>query len=84
MGTPDIKLTRMNLSESDGTLSIMDLYHLVGTTDGVHHFVNRLEMGLFMHEDYLAAFAQASLKGAFDDYGLIGRGLNIGVKKVNL
>ena len=77
---PDVKLARMNVSEVQGNLSIMDLHHLVGTTNGVRHFVERLEMGLFAHEEYLAAFAHAGLNATLDAYGLEGRGLYIGVK----
>ncbi len=77
---PDVKLARMNLSEVQGNLSIMDLHHLVADASGVRHFVERLEMGLFTREEYLDAFARAGLDASFDDYGLMGRGLYIGVK----
>jgi hypothetical protein len=77
---PDIKLARMNVSEVQGNLSIMDLHHLVGTASGVRHFIERLEMGLFTHADYLAAFRMAGLDVMHDAYGLMGRGLYIGVK----
>jgi len=78
---PDIKFARMNLSEVQGALSIMALHHLVGTPSGIQHFVERLEMGLFTHQEYLDAFTNASLDVTFDSEGLIGRGLYVGVKK---
>jgi len=77
---PDIKLARMNVSELQGNLSVMDLHHLVGTTDSVQYFVERLEMGLFTQQEYLDAFKRNDLDVTFDDYGLMGRGLYIGVK----
>lgn len=77
---PDLKIARINLSEVRGTLSVMDLHHLVGTAGGVQHFVERLEMGLFTRADYLSAFTHNGLQATFDEYGLMGRGLYIGVK----
>jgi ubiquinone/menaquinone biosynthesis C-methylase UbiE len=77
---PDVKLARMNLSEVQGNVSIMDLHHLVADASGVRHFVERLEMGLFTQQEYLDAFMQAGLDATFDEYGLMGRGLYIGAK----
>ena len=77
---PEIKIVRMNTGEVQGSLSIMDLHHLVGTVSDVRHFVERLEMGLFTHQQYLDAFTRARLDVSFDEHGLEGRGLYIGVK----
>ncbi|MBN1963368.1 MAG: hypothetical protein JW910_01900, partial [Anaerolineae bacterium] len=76
---PDLRLARMVVSEQEGSLAVMDMHHLVGTPEGVHHFVERHEMMLFTHEEYLAAFAAAGLTVSVDVEGLIGRALYIGV-----
>ena len=78
---PDLKIARMNISEATGTLSFMDLHYLVATRDGVEHFTERHELGLFTHQDYLAAFEAAGLDASFDADGLIGRGLYLGLRR---
>jgi hypothetical protein len=46
----------------------------------IEHFVERLEMGLFTHDEYLDAFRQAELETNYDPEGLMGRGLYIGTR----
>jgi SAM-dependent methyltransferase len=77
---PDLKLVRMNVSAVDasGTVAILDFHYLVGTPEGVEHFTEHHELGLFTDEEYRAAFAAAGLTVAYDAEGLIGRGLYIG------
>jgi len=77
---PELKIARMNISKSNGRLSVMDMHHLVATPKRVEHFVERLVMGLFTHEEYLDAFRQARLETTYDLEGLMGRGLYIGIR----
>lgn len=77
---PELKIARVNTSERVGDLAVMDMHHLVGTPEGVEHFVERLELSLFTHEQYLDAFSAAGLEVEHDPEGLIGRGLYIGVR----
>ncbi|MDQ3693607.1 MAG: class I SAM-dependent methyltransferase [Chloroflexota bacterium] len=77
---PELKIARMCVSERQGTRSIMNMHHLVATPAGVDYFTERHEMGLFTHDEYLAAFATAGLATSFDQEGLMGRGLYIGVR----
>ena len=63
---PELKIARVNISLVQESLSIMDMHHLVGTPKGVEHFVERLEMGLFTHEEYVSAFRTAGLKVTYD------------------
>jgi ubiquinone/menaquinone biosynthesis C-methylase UbiE len=77
---PELKIARMSVSHVDGRLSIMDMHHLVATPAGVEHFVEHHEMGLFTHEEYLDAVAAAGLNPVYNEQGLTGRGLYIGVK----
>jgi SAM-dependent methyltransferase len=79
---PDLKLARMNVSSVDasGTVAILDFHYLVATPDGVTHFIERHELGLFTGEDYRTAFAQAGLDVFYDAEGLIGRGQYIGTR----
>ena len=76
---PDLKVARVNTSERDGDLGVMEMQYLVGRPSGVEHFVERFELYLFTHEQYLDAFRAAGLAVEHDAEGLIGRGLYIGV-----
>lgn len=72
---PDLKIARMNIGAVEGSLSIMDMHHLVGTPKGIEHFVERHEMMLFTNEEYLESFRSANMEVTHDPEGLTGRGL---------
>ncbi len=79
---PDLKLARINVSDVDasGTVAILDFHYLVGTPEGVEHFTEHHELGLFTDEQYRAAFTAAGLDIVFDAEGIIGRGVYIGTR----
>ena len=77
---PDIKISRMSISDAEGSLSILFFHYLVGTSEGIDYFAERHELGLFNPEEYLEAFHKASLETSHDPEGLDGRGLYIGLK----
>jgi SAM-dependent methyltransferase len=77
---PDLKISRMNISEAEGRLSFFIFHYMVGTSKGVEYFTERHELGLFTHEEYLEAFRNAGLEVIHDPEGLDGRGLYIGLK----
>jgi hypothetical protein len=79
--TPKGKICRMNISEQEGTLSIIDFHYLVGTASGVEHFTERHENGLFSVNEMKEAFAMARLAVTHDETGLTGRGLYIARKR---
>jgi hypothetical protein len=70
----------MSVSERTGNISRNDFHYLVATPAGIQHFTERHELGLFTHEDYLAAFRDSGLEVIHDPDGLIGRGLYIGLR----
>jgi len=80
---PNLKIARFSISKTRGSLSVLDLHHLVATPNRIQHFVERLEMGLFTHDEYLDTFRQAKLETAYDPEGLMGRGLYIGTRPVD-
>jgi SAM-dependent methyltransferase len=77
---PDLKITRMNVNELRGNVSVLNFHYLVGHPGGVDYFTECHEMGLFSHEEYSAAFASCGLTTTFEKEGLIERGIYIGLK----
>lgn len=77
---PDLKLARMSVTEIEGALSILNFHYLIATQGEINHTTERHELGLFTHDDYVAAFQAHSLTPLYDEQGLTGRGLYIGQK----
>jgi ubiquinone/menaquinone biosynthesis C-methylase UbiE len=77
---PDLKVTRMSHSHKRGKISIVEFQYLVGTSDGIQHFTEIHELGLFTHNEYSDALRSAGLEVFHDKKGLDGRGLYIGRK----
>jgi SAM-dependent methyltransferase len=75
---PETKLARINVSRLSGRISVFDMHHLVGTPEGVEHFVEHLELTLFPLDSYRHAMAAAGMSVRFDPDGPTGRGLFIG------
>jgi ubiquinone/menaquinone biosynthesis C-methylase UbiE len=75
---PELKIAWMYTSERRDRVSVFDINYLVGTPQGVNHFVERHQMGLFTHEEYLQAFQKAGLTVSYDAKGLFGRGMYTG------
>jgi len=75
---PEFKAVRMIVWEQEGNIVSSDFHYLVGSTDGVEHFTERHEVGLFTDEEYCAAFERSGLEVTHDKEGLMGRGLFIG------
>jgi ubiquinone/menaquinone biosynthesis C-methylase UbiE len=77
---PALKIARMVVSQVRERVSVMEMNYLVATPEGVEHFVDRHELGLFTIDDYLAAFRTAGLTVTHDPVGFGRRGLYIGAK----
>lgn len=79
----DLKIARLNVSEVDGDVSVMDMHYLIAERDkGVRHYVDRHELGLFEVDDTLRIMEEAGLKAQYQAEGLMpGRGLYIGIKR---
>ncbi len=82
---PGLKVARVTISEMfgsehEGWFSRNDMHFLIGTSDGIQHFVERHELGLFTPNEYNSAFRAAGLETIHDPEGVTGRGLYIGVR----
>ena len=78
---PDLKIARMNKSEVEDGVSVMNFHYLVATPQEIEHFTERHELGLFSHEDYLGAFQASGLEVVHDPdpEKLMGRGVYLGM-----
>ena len=77
---PELKIARVSISGGKGRQSIVDFHYLVATAEGIQHFTEKHELGLFTDEEYLTSFHKAGLETIHDQVGFNGRGLYIGIK----
>ena len=78
---PAIKACRMNVSRVENGKSVLDFHYLIAREGAsVEHFTERHEIGLFSKDEHMQAFRKCGLSVSYDDPGLIGRGLYVGVK----
>jgi SAM-dependent methyltransferase len=78
---PDLKVARINVSPPAGETVVLEMHYLVGTREGVEHFTERHELGMFTRDQYLESFRAAGLDVEHDPEGLMGRGLYIGARR---
>ncbi len=81
--TPDLKISRMNVSERDGDLAILDFYFQIATPQGVQQFRDKHELGLFVIEHFKQNMAEVGFTDvAFLPDGLMkDRGLYVGNRR---
>jgi SAM-dependent methyltransferase len=77
---PALKVARVLISGREGSVSTLDRHYLVARPAGVEYFTEQHRLGLFRHEEYVAAFREASVDVTHDAEGLLGRGLYVGVR----
>jgi SAM-dependent methyltransferase len=58
----DFKLTRMVVSAAKGTLYDSDFHYLLATPQGVQHMVERHQLRMYTHQQYLQAFYECGLQ----------------------
>jgi SAM-dependent methyltransferase len=77
---PAVRIAQLTLSGQKEGISTLDIHYLVGSPSGVEQFDEHHQLGLFTHDEYLAAFRAAGLDVTHDPVGLLGRGLYIGMR----
>jgi ubiquinone/menaquinone biosynthesis C-methylase UbiE len=79
--TPELKVARMVHSGMRGDLCVLTFSYLIGRAEGIEHFEEHHELGLFTREQMMDAFRGAGLEVVeHDAHGLTGRGLYIAWK----
>lgn len=78
----NLKICRMNKSDTEGNLSIINFHYLIGSIEkGIEQFEEKHELALFTKDEMKKAFYGANLDVTFDEQGITGRGLYYGTKK---
>ena len=77
---PNLKIARINISKVRGPVSAFEYHYLIGTPGRVQYVIDKGSLGLWTHEEYLAAIGDSGLNASFDSEGLMGRGLYLGGK----
>ncbi|HSX41459.1 MAG TPA: class I SAM-dependent methyltransferase [Candidatus Saccharimonadales bacterium] len=77
---PEEAVARITQSRRRGNRAELDMHFFVDWHNRPRYFVTHHELTLFTSDQYMAAFAQAGLDVHHHPYGLMGRGLFIGVK----
>jgi SAM-dependent methyltransferase len=76
------KVCRMSLSGREGDISILLFHYLRGTANGIEHYSERIELGLFTRDEMTWAFESAGLEPRYESEGLMGRGLYIAKTRI--
>jgi ubiquinone/menaquinone biosynthesis C-methylase UbiE len=74
-----LKVAQVIVGRRQGDTSVIEMHHLVASAGGVERFLERHELTLFTHEQYMSAFTAAGLVAVYDADGLGNRGLYVGL-----
>jgi SAM-dependent methyltransferase len=72
------KLARVSVGRREGDKAILDMHHLVATSDGLESFVEPMVLSLFPLDVYRQAMSALDMTVDFDPKGPMDRGLFIG------
>lgn len=80
---PEKKVARITRSTRNGNLSHLEMHHFVDwdeTTGTAKYFQTHHDVAMYTIEEYKAAFRAAGLDVSYDEEGLMGRGVYVGIK----
>lgn len=77
---PGLAIARMTSSRVENGTAYFVFNYLVGTSEGVQHLDESHVLGVFTRQDYADALEAHCAQVIYDDEGIMGRGLFVGVK----
>jgi SAM-dependent methyltransferase len=78
---PDLKVARMSVSRSDGSVSVLNFHYMIASSDGIRTFTEPHRLTLFTPLQYAQALAKAGFSASFQAEGFTGnRGLYVATK----
>jgi ubiquinone/menaquinone biosynthesis C-methylase UbiE len=77
---PGLSIARMTVSRLENDAAFFSFNYLVGRAEGVLHFEEEHILGVFTRQEYHDAIEAAGVSVTFDEEGLMGRGLFMGLK----
>jgi SAM-dependent methyltransferase len=77
----EFKVARMTVVERHGKIVDLYMHYMVGRPGNVEEFTEHHQEALHTVDEYMSAFQLAGLDSAYDDVGLIGRGMYIGTRR---
>jgi hypothetical protein len=77
---PDLRVARMSVAERHDKIVDLSMHYLVGRPGNVEEFVEHYQEALHTVDEYINAFKLAGIDTAYDEEGLIGRGLYIATR----
>jgi SAM-dependent methyltransferase len=75
-----LSVTRMGKLTKAGSITTLDMHHMVGTSQGIEHFLEVHQLALYTDEEFIDAFQKAGLGIDIDPVGLTNRRLCVGQK----
>jgi SAM-dependent methyltransferase len=69
------KICRMSHTTREGLVSILHFQYLISSLNGIEHYKERHELGLFTRNNMLQAFQMAGFTCEYDSVGISGRGM---------
>ena len=75
---PTVKIARISTNRTVDRVSVIQMEYLIGTEEGIEHFKEIHEMGLFSDAETREAFELAGLACEYEEDGVSGKGLYIG------
>lgn len=71
------KICRMTHTAREGLVSILNYQYLINSHQGIEHYKERHELGLFSNNNMIQAFEMAGFTCEYDSVGISGRGMYV-------
>lgn len=70
-------ICRMSHASREGLVSVLEFQYLISSRDGIEHYKERHELGLFSNNNMIQAFEMAGFSCEYDSVGISGRGMYV-------